>query len=687
MEQKRLYIKLENIIFKHLFVSYNDNCPKVSHKIFEKFFKQSPKIYLENLEFKNSENFQNLTVTKWRLPKTRIYLNTFISEKVEIVQLNSNNFNLFFIKNQFDNKDIEIELSRETTLFSMEEEKDEKLNSIHIKKLSVVGYLSYNGKIVLSGELVRFIEELINGEYAVCPVNIFQTHDVTFLQNLDQYWAALPLDHDKKTVNKTFPDQQLNQILADSLNTIIANDLEFSFDKKPIKGANFYNAYLLPEKNSDSAVKKNLQDFWNSVSPPFKKNYLTDLIYHSPYEIIAFLLLLYRHNFYWASTAFRKILEIFEKIDPPYIAMLRLCFLIKNKVTIEHVNENIIVNVHWQNEFKYSLKNEQITLKAIASAGNYLLTCRLYDRQIVIDKPVRIIYDKIVKSFKILPHTFQFECPIEWLEIKINDFYCLMPLCWKKFVLNANGVRFKFLFKGNRFQISLRAVKWVKEVFLNQQKIVFKDSIYQKAYLEKEKKEAISIIHFFDEDGRSVDISQLMPVNSAINVQSVIQDRYGFIADEIQMKKSTGKITFRQALAFPPQSINVDKPFDIWIKNSVPNKFVPDLRKSLLHDFKNTEASLLRFQACIFLSDKEKITEISHLLKSQTGLNITILPLEIINQTNFRFNILLAEENALKATVVNRQEYYNELIVEKAGKRVMIQIEPGNFPDFCEKYF
>jgi hypothetical protein len=688
MTDQQLILQVENLISKNIAISYNANCPKISDIIFENQQLQNIVLNCNNCRIDIHKNNLQIFSTRWRIPLTRIYFSKFSAGDFEFFEVCFNKISVFIFKN-FSQEDFELEIKiPDKNLIFVPLDKSNKIieGKIIVSKSTQAAYIINPDKNISHKGVYSFLEETLLEEKKNNPAFIIETTDVLFLQQIDKYWSEIPIYHiDKKNIATI--ENATQYILSNELKQFINYDSIISDNYKGHPSSYFFKTVISEEKKDSAPTLKYLQNFWNTISLPAKKQILLNLLLQNSEEIISFLLLAYHYNFWWADVAEKYFQNLLDQIKPDYLPLFKLVFRLKKQFNISKQKSSIRVNFNPSDDnHTYTLPAGRIFVKQVSLKHRKSNSLIINDLKIKINKDADVVFQNKDNSVFIKPHSYQYDEKIDTLLIKINEYYCQIPLCWRSFTLSFQNVRFKFLFKKNRYQISVKSVKWIKKLNVGPDEIEFKESIYQKVHLKKLRQKPVLNVYFYDKKGRSL-VPDELPYNNEVVMQVMASDYNGFLADRIQMKKLGKKVWVLNAFSNKQERLKIDEPFSLWIPKCPIVEINPCFSKSLVHDIKNTEAELLPILTGIFVEDIATSNEILDLLKNTFAMNFRSFSTKDIYKSNFRFNIMIIHKQLIEYSQIHSYTYHKELTIKAAGNIKVIQIDYLHFKNWLEYNF
>ena len=236
---------------------------------------------------------------------------------------------------------------------------------------------------------------------------------------------------------------------------------------------------------------------------------------------------------------------------------------------------------------------------------------------------------------------------------------------WKDFVVNLGKVHLKFLFKKDRYQVSIKGHSSIENFKLNDSQFNFKKSRYNKIYYVPVVGKGVLDIYYSDTCGRQIaDKNTLRSV--VVNVIAV--NRYGQLIDNVHLRKKQSKKNLKLN---PPGTytnvIRADNKYDLSVPKEQTVSVELDSSTSLLTKFFYTESHLLQQRWCLFTADKSKTEAIRESFYTTFGLWLNCMPLAEINNYFATENLIIA--NKPSAEKYDTFQFHDEILLKQNGMK------------------
>jgi len=297
-------------------------------------------------------------------------------------------------------------------------------------------------------------------------------------------------------------------------------------------------------------------------------------------------------------------------------------------------------------------------------------------KTIAVNKKVRCLYYKNKKTIEIQPQTFQYELHSlnKWV-IRIDSIVIEIPLVWKEFTFFYGDLRMKFLFKKNRYQISIKGSKAIKDLRINDEKVGLDTAGYLKKYYETPKLTAHHNTYFYDCHGRTL---QKSSVSDPFILNIIAQNKYGHIHPNIHVRKLKSR---KNIHLNPPGSdlnlLSAHAEYEVIIPKTAIIKLETEYKDSYLNRILLSRASVLQEKLCIFLEENNQAELLMKAFRAVFGFQPLIQPLSKINQIFNTDNIIISQKSPGEEKI--RLPLYSEILVKKGGQKRALLFSQQNF--------
>jgi hypothetical protein len=655
MENARLYIEIENIIRKNLYYAYNKNTAKVYFNLSNDYPAEVESLNFRNFSISFSANQSDeIKYCCWRLPQTRIYFSELNSSHFKISELSYFNVSVILIQNY--EKAIQLRIDAADDLYEINGNKRENIFQIDGDKKDI---LCFGVPLPSSTGIVKFITDQINDERSLHPMqNIFST-DISFLKEMDSAWCLVPWKSKSQVAADTNNE-------FDDVKSLMLSELT-QYIELPFK--------VLPRKKIEADT---LQYFWNVISLPALKNKLINELKNDSGKVITFLLSAYENNFWWAEKARNLIHSVIRQNFIDIEAIFNFLFILKSNFNVICSGPEIAISdlsESCENSAK-SIKTNTFAAKFVKSKNSIFTYATFPDIETIsINKKAIIKFNLQQKIIQIHPQTYQFDLNSgNKIECQFDSVKLEVLAVWKDFIVTCAGLRLTFLFKKNRFQISIKGSKSIKDFLINGHKFNFKESSYFKYYYIPDKIETSIRISYTDHDGREIETGN--SINPPL-ISVMALDRYGMICDNLRIRKKTSKRSFNLSYpGSPANKIDSLQAYELIVPKDKIIDTGPLCSDYILNKILYTKADILEEQLCIFLKDESKSFSVRRKFFDVLGLYVSVKPLTELNTAFSSSNIIVSDKPPGK--IINTFTFYDEILLKRNGQKKVIFMNENN---------
>ena len=675
---------------------------------------------------------------EYRIPQTRIYITELQNEDflIKIFQYFDKAIMFAEYYNLKSNQSIEISNSaKQLTILYPESERIKKTSY----KLPVeTGFIAQIAKEDVPDIIdpVSYIKKCINKERDSHPLSKVQSHNLDYLSDLDSAWAMINYVYQDNQINiveliKTgiynfvwlqeiyiyfgWFDQlklfykEINHInLADTESSLIQScsfrynyickllgqqEIKLSHvqSKQNIKIEGKYLDYFLRYFDLVNInIYEEIQNTWNYLHLPAIQLKLKNQIYENPDEFIA-LAYLALHNYFWWYPKLEDI--ILQNLPSNKQAIFRfLSFINKSH------------NMHFEKESLYFSKIETTSnveghknivsqyLHKNTNHGRKQFTYLEKDNSfsLKINKNINLQYLCKSNTIDIKPHLYYMnEETQSKFKIQISENILNVPLIWDQFVIEFNKCRFKFLRKKDRFQVTVKFAKTIKQIILNNEIIENKNGAIQRYYITIKRNKSIAYLSFFNEFGAR--IQEINPKMTRVFLKGYGYNVFGILNTKFRVYLSNQKKSYEVNLnEIEDQSLFLGydnneltlravKSDPITIKLTYIDPFILKLAY--------TDPAELFYRLKIYTEDQNKnLDEIRVVCQSNLGFiahtdNLS----ELVPDKN---NIIVIICKSYKSEKLNNDEEFRIINIDDKSKQTALWLSPNNIKNlFSETFF
>jgi hypothetical protein len=314
-----------------------------------------------------------------------------------------------------------------------------------------------------------------------------------------------------------------------------------------------YRAYFYND-SSPEEIMDFLQKWWDQYSVALYQIKLKQDLVQNPEKIFLIYVLAVRHRLSWSENLYNICNKFSEW---PHFALLAYLQKLSGIKFGQDNSMQFYPGTLWKTNVKEVKRG--IHLYRYTRFGKKIYTSLMENmKQILkIDKEVVLAYDQKEQDLSILPAispNVSQKLRLNFLIIKINEFCFHIPFLWKKLDLSLFDLKIRWIFKKDRFQLTLHQGKQIQEFEIDGERFSFIKSTRQKYYRRIKSSPPIFGIKVSDHQGRSYFIDHKESNRESI-VTGWIQDRYGLFIENFNIRYGS-----RQKVFSVPESGFVTSP-------------------------------------------------------------------------------------------------------------------------------
>ncbi|MCB9057165.1 MAG: hypothetical protein H6627_01255 [Calditrichae bacterium] len=676
MDTGKVFIQLYRLIHENLYFKYNKS---VSKTYFNSFKQISADNTLDlrsvSLTFLNKIPSSKLTQNQWRIPQTRIYVDVIKSADFEIIVTSGINF-----------------------LLTICSSTDTKIDfSVHSKNKNSVFQITPDAKIArlftedknFNGSEYDYLINKIDEERSLNPLNQIHTTHLDILREIDQTWSGLEdigpeglilsekISHSEarllgltelylalgKTehLKELFSDSDLNKNNSHLIKKYYEKSCRIVKTQIPDQNSEVLKI-LLNFDSASSKQRKTIQDIWTKISLPGRKFSLNNLFSTNPLELVSFLILVLKFDFWWKYQAFDYLKVVLEIVDEQLFKLLVLVKQIYSNSHIIYGNDNLQLTNLQSSCKDYKYRYHDFMVAKYSKHNKEYSHFKIFDISVIVDKNISALYSPNTRMIHLgndYNHDFQS------IVINYQDFEISIPLVWRDFVVHINKLRLKILFKKNRFQISIKGTKDIVELKINNKQVLFTDTQYYRIYIENFKTNPSQSITFYDSFGRSFPVDAWPEKSNQVFIKVSANNKYGLISEYVQYQKQGNVRNRLLECNNEIEPIDFQKPFQIRIPKSEILSFSPVHKNDFISELAFTPADLLQNQLIIYSDSLQSI--ISQKWFSLFGFYPKTEKTENLDRSYHKFSILIAAKNSTESIY---KKYIDKL--NRSGRKSII---------------
>lgn len=721
MDSTKLVNELQNLVHQNLFSVYQKNTSKTSFNniphlkfIGQKYFFKAFRLSSSNFSQENKN-----IISCWRFPKTRLFYSEISALNFKVSVIEFFDEVIIFVQNYSPDQVLNITIEQDKNARSFVNIlKNHRVRNypLKIEANETIVICNLDQAIDKGFNISRHLSQLIEKEKSLHPLSFIQSEDLSFLREVDTLWTKLPWigkagellflykeeDPFHKMAILFFRElyflfgksekmqdyYKIQNNKEDFLNKCY-NSLKLS-KKKPENKQSFCDI-LLGSGHSSISIKNKVQESWDILSLPSRSLYFNDLIKEQPHEVAALIILVFKNNFWWKRNIARNFNNFLETQKSEFIVLWGLYYTLASnnflyKGTSENVRFDLFDSTLHSNLIKF---NNGTSSWAILRKGKNLFcsSANKNSPQISIDKAVSIDY-LIDGSIIINPFLFQYVgsfdnyCLIKYGSIKIKIF-----LVWKDFTLKIGALRLKFLFKKNRYQVSIKGAKWINGCSIDGEDYSFENTLYFKKYKQVKKTVPKQQLMFFNNNGRVLQLSNITKAEAKVNIHGIVTNSYDQLVYSVSISlKNSRKNEQIDPLNYCPTPISLGDQFNVIIPKTTRVVYNIEYISTVLNQLKNSTAEELSQQMIVFLEAPDIYQKkMATLFFKHFGFFVTFMDYVYLNETFNKYNIIISEKHVGRELLQNNKS--NEIFLKNIGQKKAISLKPREVESWLNEHF
>ncbi len=660
---------------------------------------------------------ENVERSVQRLPQTRIFVQNFITSSMRLRSIEYFNHTLLLINPLQDDGPLTIKL---TISDSLGLSGDGDFVAIPGQEYEI----SCNTPLLIwlfpkeekreIKDIASFLKKIKEQEYRLHPLKQMRLSDGSEMESIDRLWAKLssvgpereiilPEDRQKRMddfiwlqeiylhfgwyeeleqVYKEFSETELQKSLLKKCHQRFRMVRTGEPDKIIPEDSDlkFLDHYLA--NSVDNAAP---QDFWQQIHYPAYRFQLKKNMVASPAQYIAFALQALRQQFIW----FSKLNTLLSMYLPQEMAgAAGLLLKLKQSTPYYPGPLNLTFNPFVASGSLQEIRTvaEQTAVLALIRQNKKVFTKLQLEGQLYFSIDQRVRYQLCISDKKLTVNPVLFRPPLATplpatVQIQIEFFSVELPLIWRKFEVNLNRVRLKFLRKKDRFQVSLRGKKYTKAIRINGQIIESVAGQYPVFYIPVTKTESRTEATFFNEWGATPS-----PYKHAF-IHGWSFDSFQQLQEQVQVsivgQKKSHRITINSNQIENETAVESSREFRLNSRYSTGYSVKPISTDGYLNSFLYTDAALLQ-NRCIVYSGKN-LKEIAAFFYAALGFYPTVRDLDEIGLAENVF-VFIVNENFNDVTV-SKQEGYKTISLFADNSKKGILIHPESIKSVLKTHF
>lgn len=397
------------------------------------------------------------------------------------------------------------------------------------------------------------LNRLYSNEKKIHPLALLRSSDLTFMETVDKLWSHITCigpdrevafsekkDLSTEEAGSLFWLRELYYYLGwfDEANKMSRRHPGV-FDGPGVDKGPFFNLYNWGVEDEKEWPAGDLESYWMAICNPSKNGALQELITENPNEVIAFSFLALRSQFWWYDIMFERIDGALKTMEATGVWKIWKLFFLLQRMYFSAKKGDWYRFMVCGREENTAFETDEIVLQHLKrKSGKTLLFQFKGTFTITVNQDVVLAYNRSRNEVELVPYTeaspfFYYRFPTAVL--KHNGLLIRIPLAWRQFEIQADGLRLKFLLKKKRFQISVRKTDTGQVFELDHYRSGSnRAERYIKLYREVQTIEPVVHCRVYDNLGNKLStfgphISRIRPVITAV-------DRYGVLCESAHIK-------------------------------------------------------------------------------------------------------------------------------------------------------
>ncbi len=561
-------------------------------------------------------------------------------------------------------------------------------------------------------ETIRSVPVILNRLYSDekknHPLASLRSSDLTFMETVDKLWSHITCigpdrevafsekkDLSPEEAGSLFWLRELYCYLGwfEEANKMSRTNPDVFDTITPDKGP-FFSIYTRGIEDERELPADDLESYWMAICNPSKNGYLQELITQKPDELMAFSFLALRLQFWWHDTLFERIDGALKTMESAGIWKIwKLLFLLQRRYFIAHKGDWYRLMVSGREE-NTAFEAGAIGLQHLKRKSGKTTVFQFKDIfSITVNQDVVLAYNRSRNEVELVPHTEAspfFRSRFSTAILKHNSLFIRIPLAWRQFEIQADGLRLKFLLKKKRFQITVRKTDPGQVFELDHYRSGSdKTERYIKLYRQVQTVDPVVHCRIYDDLGNKLStfgrhISLVQPVIIAV-------DRRGVLCESAQFKinsPSKGQTLMRNRRQGDFLSVT-ERSADIHINaghGASRNMQLP-AQTGIFYRFLVTPSLFLSQQMMILYEDLAD-NQISAIRKTVFN-SFSFYPVTVHFHMKWlkcrQFHFVIREEE--EADIVLKRDLFSLARKQPSGKTFYFLIHPENAVPFFNKMY
>jgi len=583
---------------------------------------------------------EKLTLEFFRLPGTRIEYKRFYNDSLQIdtFKLKGIRFIVFKkIHQQFDLSKLRLTLHPEQVRF---------LGNIVADGHYIVDQTTI---LELPGDLdapkkgpASFLLNLIQRERSAHPLNALVSQDKKWLDSFDDCWARADLfDYDGFPVwTHVAQDNNIFVVLFHEWGAIFDTGNKRQSSNLELEYTQVYNECVSLWEMASGQKTYDPQGIWNFFGQPIMQRKLQTLMFEKPAAALILYFDSLRAGTFWHQYLLQKIQIIFaDDTDSALGYLLKLLSMLHQELGIVRDNGRLKIRPGY-NQRLFILNTHQFQCRL--QEKSFYFQFNNSDINLRINNSVKLDVDVAAGKIDLIPSMSNTtKMKTNTCSILANGYTITLPLVWRNFTFNFCALRFKFILKKHRFQLTIKGKKDQDKITVGNQELQFETSQYHRLYLPLPKNISNASLVFYDATG--CESSAILPGKYSMSVfatdyRGLLQQRIFIRADDRKKLKvydinSNGRL---ESIPLTGQTEITTGRRLVFATNGMKRVKNTDLLKHL-------SAEMFMYRVNCYLQDMGDASRVQDIWMSNFGFPLQIFDIQNISFSTAGYNLLIGD--------------------------------------------
>lgn len=274
-----------------------------------------------------------------------------------------------------------------------------------------------------------------------------------------------------------------------------------------------------------------LQRWWNQYSLPLYRIKVEKKLKAFPENLFIIYFIALCHRVCWHEQLY-SICDQFT--NWPILALLAKIYQLFVVTGRQETCVTFLPGCQWTGNSK-GLSRERIGYR-LTRFGQKIYTSLAVDKKeiVKIDKEAVLKFDQSENVISVLSAINDDELRCNTVTLIVDKFTLKFPLIWRKTEISFQGLRLRYLFKKDRFQLTFQKKKNIEYAEMNGEKLTFDRSLKLTRYLAIKAEKIHHGLGVYDNYGRTYHLNKNHSIQSCI-VHGWLQDKFGILVEKINL--------------------------------------------------------------------------------------------------------------------------------------------------------